>query len=84
MERKWTERKFQVQDIASVELKDVKMYRNINQFPALIFCGPYFKPHGARGLVKHSHLRFDTKLAMGECVICRIPCACVSCTSMLD
>ena len=34
MERKWTERKYHVQDNAAVELKDVKMYCNKNQFPA--------------------------------------------------
>ena len=73
MERKWTERKYHVQDNASVELKDVKMYCNKNQFPALPFCGPHSKPHGARGIGKHYHLRFDPKLGMGECAICRIP-----------
>ena len=41
MERKWTERKYHVQDNASVELKDVKMYCNTNKFPALPFCGPH-------------------------------------------
>ena len=53
-------------------------------FPELPFCGPHPKHHGARGLIKHYHLRFDPKLGHGVCVICRIPCACVSCTSMLD
>ena len=48
MERKSTERKYHVQDDATVELKDVKMYCNTNQFPALPFCGPYSKPHGIR------------------------------------
>ena len=36
------------------------------------------------GVGKHYHLRFDTNLGHGICVICRIPCACVVCTSMLD
>ena len=80
MERKWTERKYHVQDNAAVELKDVKMYCNTNQFPALPFCGPHSKPHGARGLSKHYHLRFDPKLGMGICEILRIPCDCVTCT----
>ena len=84
MKIKWTERKYHVQDNASVELKDVKIYCNMNQFTALPFCVPCSKPHGARGLGKHYHLRFDTKLGMGVCAICRIPCACDSCTSMLD
>ena len=60
------------------------MYCNINQFPALPFCGPPSKPHGARGLSKHYYLRFYPKLGNGVCAICRIPCACVACTSMLD
>ena len=67
-----------------MELKDVKMYCNTNQFPASTFCGPHSKPHGARGLSKHYHFRFDLKLAMGECAIQRIPCACVACTPMLE
>ena len=33
---------------------------------------------------KNYHLRFDPKLGMGVCEIRRIPCACVTCTSMLD
>ena len=33
---------------------------------------------------KHYPLRFDPKLGNGVCEICRIPCACVACTSMLD
>ena len=67
-----------------MELKYVKMYCNTNQFPALHFCGPHSKPHGARGLGKHYHLSFDPKLGMDICAIRRIPCACVACTSMLD
>ena len=67
-----------------MELKDVKMYCNTNKFPALPFCGTHSKPHGARGMSKHHHLRFDPKLGMGVCAILRIPCACVACTSMLD
>ena len=80
MERKWTDRKYHVQDNADVEHNDVKMYCNIDQFPELLFCGPRSKPRGARGLGKHYHVRFDPKLGMGMCKICRIPCACVSCT----
>ena len=67
-----------------MELKDIKMYCNTNQFPALPFCGPHSKTHGARGIGKHSHLHFDPKLGMGTCAILRIPCVCVSCTSILD
>ena len=39
MKRKWTERKYHVQDNSVVELKDVRMYCNINQFPELLFSG---------------------------------------------
>ena len=67
-----------------VELKDVKIYCNTNQLPALPFCGPHSKPHGARGMSKHYHLHFDPKLGMGLCAIIRIPCSCVACSSMLD
>ena len=84
MERKWTERKYHVNTNAAVELKDVIMHCNTNQFPALPLCGPHSKPHGARGLGKHYHLRFDPNLGTGLCVIIRIPCECVACTSMLD
>ena len=65
IERKCIERKYHAQDNDAVELKDVKIYCNTNKFPSLPFCGPYSKPHGARGLGKHYHLRFDPKLAMG-------------------
>ena len=81
---KFTYKQYHVQDNAAVSHKDVKIYCNTNQFPALTFCGPYSKPHGARGLSKHYNLSFGTKLGDGVCAIFRIPCACVSCTSMLD
>ena len=41
MNSKWTERKYNIQDNADVELKDVKMYCNTNQFPVLSFSGPH-------------------------------------------
>ena len=83
MERKWTYRECNVQDNADVEHKHVKFYCNTNQFPELLFRGPHSKPHGARGLSKHYHLRFEPKLGNGVCVIFRIPCSCVACTSLL-
>ena len=83
MNRKQTERKHHVQDNADVELKDMKMYYNKNQFPTLPFCGLHYKPHGAKGLGEHYHSRFDPKLCMGKCAIRRIPCTCVACTPML-
>ena len=60
------------------------MYYNTNQFPELLFYGPHSKTNGAKGLIKHYHLRFDPKLGNGICAIHRIPCACVACISMLD
>ena len=84
MEIKWTDRQYHVQDSDDVELKDVKIYCNTNQFPSLPFCVPYFKPHGARTLSKHYHLRFDSKLGHGVYAILHITCAGVACTSMLN
>ena len=84
MERKWTNRQYHVQDNDDVAHQDARMYCNTNQFPALPFCGPHSKPHGARGMSKHYNLRFDPKLGNGVCAIRHIPCACVACTSMLD
>ena len=60
------------------------MYCNMNQLPELSFFSPHPKPHGTRGLSKNYNFRFDTKLGNVICKICRIPCACVACTSMLD
>ena len=82
--RKWTDRYYHIQDNSDVAEKDVNIYCNTNQFPALLFCGPHPKPHGARGLSKHYHLRFDQKLGHGICAISRIIYACVACTSMHD
>ena len=62
----------------------MKIYCDTNQFPALPFCGPHTNPHGSRGLINNYHLRFDPKLGHGICEICRIPCACVGFTQMLD
>ena len=81
---KCTDRQYHVQGNAYVSHKDVKIYCNTNQFPALPFCGSHPKPHGSRGLSKHYYLRFDPKLGRGICAICCILCACVVFTSMLD
>ena len=82
--RKCTDREYHVQDSSDVSHKDVKIYCDTNQFPALPFCAPHPKPHGTRGLSKHYHLRFDKKVGHGICAIFRILCACVGCTSMLE
>ena len=42
------------------------------------------KSSWSKGGGKHYHLRFDPNIGHGICVIWRIPCVCVSCTSMLD
>ena len=83
MERKWTDRQYHVQDNADVAQQHVIMYGKTNQLPALPLCGPHSKPHGARGLSKHYHFRFDPKLGMGVFAIFRLTFACVACTSML-
>ena len=67
-----------------MELKYVIMYCNTNQSPELLFYGPHFKSHGARGLSKHYHLLFDPKIGMGVCAILQIACPSVACTSILD
>ena len=84
MERKWTERQYHVQDNADVAHQYVRIYCNTNTFPASLFCISHSKPHGARGLSKNYHLRFDPKLGMGVWAILRVPGVCVSCTSMID
>ena len=81
---KYGPREYYVQDNADVSHKDVRMYCNTNQFPALSFCVSHSKPHGTRGLSKHYHLRFYPNLGNGISEIRRIPCVCVTCTSMLD
>ena len=78
MERKWTDRQYCVQYNADVARKYMKMYFNMNQFPALSFCGPHSKPHGVRGVSKHYRLRFDPKLGNCICAILCIPCAFVA------
>ena len=83
MKIKLTDRQYCVQDNSDVAHKYVKMYCSTSQFPALTFCGPYYKPHGTRVVSKHYQLRFDPKLGNGVCAIYHIPCAWVACTSML-
>ena len=61
----------------------MKIYYNKKQLPELEFCGPNYKPDGARGLSKNYHLYFDPKLGNGLCAIRRIPCDCVECITML-
>ena len=84
MEQNWTDIQYHVQDNYAVAHKEVKMYCNTNKLPELTFYGPHSKPHGARGLSKHYHLRFDPKLGNVICAIFRIPCACVACTQILE
>ena len=74
---------FHYQDNADVAHKEVNIYCETNQFPALPFCGLHPNPHLSRGLINNYHLRFDPKLGHGICAICHIPRACVACTSMI-
>ena len=71
------------QDNADVSHQYVRMYCNTNQFPTLSFCGQNSKPHDARGLSKHHHIRFYPKLGIGICAMCHITRACVACTPVL-
>ena len=80
MEIKLTDRKYHLQYNADVAHQDMKMYCNTNQFPELLFFGPHSKPHGARGLSKHYHFRFDPKLGNGVCALFHISCDCTACT----
>ena len=47
------------------------IYCNTNQLPELSFSNSHSKLHGARGLSKYYHLRFDPKLDIGVCAIRR-------------
>ena len=62
--RKWIDGEYHVHDNADVSHKYTKMYCDTNQFPELTFCGPHPKPHGARGLSEHYHLRLIQKQVM--------------------
>ena len=65
-----------MQKYEDVEHQDVKIYCNTNHFPILPFCGPPKQTHGARGLVNHYHMWFDTKLGHVTCAIHLNPCEC--------
>ena len=82
--RKCIEIEYHLQDNADVAQKYVKMYCDTNQIPALPFCCPHPKTHGARGFSKHSNIHFGPKLGHCICATRRIPCACVRCASMWD
>ena len=84
IKRKWTDREYHFQDNYYVAHKDVKIYYDTNQFPALPFCGPHPNPHGSRGLIKHYHLRFDPNMGHGIFEIHCIPCDYVACKLMID
>ena len=68
-EIKWTDRQYHVQDNSSIEHQDVRMYCNTIQFPELSFCGPYSKPHGAKGLSKYNTHKcmYQDTIAMCTC-----------------
>ena len=82
--RNWTKWVYPVKYSKAVSHTSVKMSCSAIQFLVFPFCGPHAKPHGLRGLSKHSHLQLDPKLVRGNCKIQQIPCACVECTNMLD
>ena len=80
----FTNREYHVQHNKDFDHQHVKIYCATNQFPELKFLGTHNKQHDVRGLVKHNQVYFDTKLGHSIYAIRRIPCACTSCTSILD
>ena len=54
------------------------------QFPEFSFCGPHTKPHGVRLLSKHYRLQLYPKFGHGKCATRKIPCACISLTTILE
>ena len=54
---------------------DVKIYCTKNHFTQFPPSPPQNKPHGAHGLGKHYHMRFNTKLGHVTCEIHCITCA---------
>ena len=82
--RKLTEREYHVHNDADVVQKYVNKFCNTNQFTPLPFCVSHTKPHGARGLSKHSHMRFDPKLEHVIFTILHITCAYAECKYMLN
>ena len=54
-----------------------------NQFTSFPFSSPHTKLHGVRGLIKHCHIIFDTKLGHRICALPRIPFSCDECKYML-
>ena len=61
MERKWTDRQYNVQDNADVSHEYVKMYCNTNKLPTLPFDDPHSKHHDVKWSSKQHHLRSDQK-----------------------
>ena len=59
------------------------MFCDATQFLSFPLCGNHAKPHRVRGLRNHYHIKLDTNLGYGTCVISQISCVFNSCTSML-
>ena len=77
-------REYHVQKNEYVEHQYIKFYCTTNQFPLLPFCGPHNKAHVVRGLSKHYHMCFDTKLGYDTCAIHFNPCECTHFASAID
>ena len=58
METKLIDIQYHFQDNADVAHQDIKIYYNTNQFPELLFYGPYSKTYGARGLSNNNYFSF--------------------------
>ena len=81
---KWTENEYNFQDIKNVTHTTVRMSCDTTNFPALLFCGPTFKPHGVQGLSNTYNLCLDPNCVIEKCTIQRIHFECLSFTNMLD
>ena len=83
-QRKWTYHKYYVQEINDVKHTLVKNSCATKIVPCISFFGPYVKPHGVWGLIKHYHIWLDPELSHEKYAIHHIACECVACVNMLD
>ena len=67
--KKWIGRQYHFRIMLMLNSNMWKCIVTKINFHKLSFYGPHSKPHGASGLSKHYHLRFDQKLEMGICAI---------------
>ena len=83
-ERKYTKKKYYIQNNTDVLHSNVKMTWDRSKFPALNVPEGRKKIHGSGTVLSHYHYRFDPDIGYGKCAMRRIPCLCVQCTDQLD